>query len=163
MLEMLRAHGLDAGPTQRPLAAGAIAGLIADLPAIAVLFAFGSLDRLADAAGAAMPTTLLLHAAVMALGGCGYGLLFQRAANDPAGGWLFGMAYGYLLWQAVAVPLLQWIPGDPLLTGQPALGLLLGQLAWGLVLGAVFGWVHRPLRSGLEERTPAAARKGGWR
>ena len=28
MLRMLQAHGLDAGPTQRPLLAGAIAGVI---------------------------------------------------------------------------------------------------------------------------------------
>lgn len=34
MLEMLRARGLDAGPTQRPLAAGCIAGVLADAPAL---------------------------------------------------------------------------------------------------------------------------------
>lgn len=38
MLEMLRAHGLEAGPTQRPLTAGAIGGVLADLPALALLF-----------------------------------------------------------------------------------------------------------------------------
>ena len=40
MLSMLQAHGLDAGPTQRPLLAGAIAGLIAAVPALAVLVGF---------------------------------------------------------------------------------------------------------------------------
>ena len=44
MLSMLQAHGLDAGPTQRPLLAGAISGLIADLPATALLASFGALD-----------------------------------------------------------------------------------------------------------------------
>ena len=32
MLRMLQAHGLDAGPTQRPLLAGAIAGVIGSGP-----------------------------------------------------------------------------------------------------------------------------------
>jgi hypothetical protein len=37
MLEMLKAHGLDPGPTQRPLLAGAIAGVLSDVPALALL------------------------------------------------------------------------------------------------------------------------------
>src|SRR3954470_19934701 len=51
-LRMLRAHGLDAGPTQRPLLAGAIAGLIADIPATALLELFGSLGALGPTTGA---------------------------------------------------------------------------------------------------------------
>ena len=163
MLEMLRAHGLDAGPTQRPLAAGAMTGLLADLPALAVLLAFASLERLAAAAGASIAAAALLHAAAMALAGAGYGLLFRRAANDARGGWLFGTAYGYLVWQGVAVPLLQWLPEEPLLQGQPALGWLAGHLAWGLVLGLAFERVHRPLQSGLEEKVSSRPQPAGWR
>src|SRR5688572_26778037 len=99
MLEMLRAHGLNAGPTQRPMLAGGLTGLLADVPALALLQAFGSVPVLAAALGRdATPAVALLHAGAMLLGGIGYGLLFQRAANDRAGGWLFGMAYGFLLW-----------------------------------------------------------------
>ena len=42
MLRMLQAHGLDAGPTQRPLLAGAIAGVSAVIPALSVLAGFQS-------------------------------------------------------------------------------------------------------------------------
>jgi hypothetical protein len=50
------------------------------------------------------------------------------------------------------VPLLQWLPDRPILSGNPAIGLLLGQLLWGLVLGLVFPLVHRRLHAGLEDR-----------
>ena len=42
MMAFLRAHGLDAGPLQRPLLAGSIAGLVATVPAGAVFVALGS-------------------------------------------------------------------------------------------------------------------------
>jgi hypothetical protein len=161
MLEMLRAHGLDAGPTQRPVAAGALTGLIAEAPTLALLVAFGSLERMSASAPAL--TVAIVHAVSMVLAGVGYGLLFQRAANDPAGGWLFGMAYGYLIWQAVAVPVLQWLPDAPLLAGKPALGLLLAHLLWGLLVGLGFRRLHRPFQHGIDEPAPAAARKAGWR
>lgn len=161
MLEMLKAHGLDAGATQRPLTAGALSGLLADLLTLAVLHPFGSLDRLAAADQAPVVTVALLHVCAMTVAGAAYGLLFRRAANDPRGGWLFGMAYGYLLWQAVAVPLLQWLPQEALLQGPPALGLWVGQLLWGLLLGLGFRWVHRPLQSGLEQVLHGAEAGGG--
>jgi hypothetical protein len=41
MASFLSAHGYDPGPTQRPLLAGAIAGLLATAPAIALLYALG--------------------------------------------------------------------------------------------------------------------------
>jgi hypothetical protein len=104
-----------------------------------------------------------LHAAVMLLGGLGYGQLFQRAANDRHGGWLFGMAYGFLLWMVVLVPLLQWLPPQPLMAGLPAAGLFLGQLLWGLVLGITFPYVHHPLQARLQGRHPAALSEGGLR
>src|SRR5215207_3058186 len=127
MLRMLRAHGLDAGPTQRPLLAGAIAGLIADLPAIALLGRFGSLGALGPATGISPVVAGLVYGATMLLGGVLYGWLFQRAANDPRGGWLFGLAFGFLLWMLGPIPLLQWLPDQPVLSGRPALGLCLGR------------------------------------
>lgn len=161
MLEMLKAHGLDPGPTQRPVLAGLLTGLLAELPTLAVLHLFGSLAHLARAMDASLATTAGLHTGLMALAGAGYGLLFRRAANDPRGGWLFGMAYAYLLWQIALVPPLQWLPDVALLQGRPALGLWLGQLVWGLALGLAFRWVHRPLQAGLGERS-GGVRLGGW-
>src|SRR3954465_5542156 len=98
MLRMLRAHGLDADPTQRPLLAGAIAGLIADVPAIALLGLFGSLGALGPAVGTSPGVAGLAYGATMPVGGGLYGGLFQRAANGPRGSWLFGLAFGFVLW-----------------------------------------------------------------
>jgi Na+/proline symporter len=151
MLRILRAHGLDAGPTQRPLLAGAIAGLIADIPAIALLGLFGSLGALGPATGTSSVVAGLAYGGMMLLGGVLYGWLFQRAANDPRGGWLFGLAFGFVLWILVPIPLLQWLPDEPVLSGRPALGLLLGQLLWGFVLGVVFPFVHRRLHIRLND------------
>ena len=148
MLRMLQAHGLDAGPTQRPLLAGAAAGLLADIPAVAVLASFGSLDALGRAFGVSPALAGLAYGCVMLLGGLAYGSLFQRAANNPR-------AFGFVLWMLGPIPLLQWLPDRPILSDNPAIGLLLGQLLWGLVLGAVFPFVHRRLHADLEERQRA--------
>jgi hypothetical protein len=157
MLRMLQAHGLDAGPTQRPLLTGAIAGVTATVPALAVLAGFQALDAPARAAGTPVFAAALAYVALMLLGGILYGWLFQRAANDTRGGWLFGMAYGFVLWMLGPVPLLQWLPDQPILRGYPAAGLLLAQLAWGLVTGVVFPLIHRHLHVGLENRSRLAA------
>src|SRR3954469_3560721 len=151
MLRILRAHGLDAGPTQRPLLAGAIAGLMAAVLAIALLGLFGSLGALGPAVGTSPVVAGLACGGMMLLGGVLYGWLFQRAANDPRGGWLFGLASGFVLWMLGPIPLLQWLPDQPVLSGRPALGLLLGQLLWGFVLSVVFLFVHRRLRVGLDD------------
>src|SRR5215218_1320902 len=151
MLRMLRAHGLDAGPTQRPLLAGALSGLLADIPVFPLLALFGSLNAFSFAVGASAVTAGLAFGSVMLLGGLLYGALFQRAANDPRGGWLFGMAFGFVLWMLGPVPLLQWLPERPIMIGNPATGLFLGQLLWGLGLGLVFPFVHRRLHRTLDE------------
>ena len=163
MLEMLQAHGLDAGPTQRPLLAGAIAGVLSDVPAVALLVGSGSLATLSAELTASLYVVALVHAAAMGFAGVMYGLIFRRAANDAAGGWLFGISYGFLVWMVAAVPLLQWLPPQPLMVGMPAVGLFVGQLLWGLVLGASFRFVHAPLQSGVNGRLPLFAEKAGSR
>lgn len=163
MFEMLRAHGLDAGPTQRPLLAGAIAGVLVDAPALVLLGAFGTLAAASDAFSLSVPSVALLHAATMVLGGIGYGLLFRRGANDVAGGWLFGMSYGFLMWMVAAVPLLQWLPPYPLMVGPPAIGLFIGQVLWGFLLGASFKFVHRPLQSGIDGQLTGLVDEAGSR
>jgi hypothetical protein len=160
MLSMLQAHGLDAGPTQRPLLAGATAGLIAAAPALAVDFPFGSVDALVRATRTSPLLATIAYAGLMLLGGVLYGWLFQRAANDERGGWLFGMAFGFVLWMLGPIPLLQWVPEEPVLRGYPAAGLLLGQLLWGLTLGLTFPFVHRRLHVRLHKLGRADRRAG---
>jgi hypothetical protein len=157
MLRMLQAHGLDAGPTQRPLLAGAIAGVAATAPALAILAGFQALDAPARATGTSVFAAGLAYVGLMLLGGILYGWLFQRAANDAQGGWLFGLAFGFVLWMLGPVPLLQWLPEQPILRGYPAAGLLLAQLLWGLALGLVFPLVHRHLHASLPSEAQTAS------
>jgi hypothetical protein len=151
MLSMLQAHGLDAGPTQRPLLAGAVAGLIATGPTLFVLLLFGSLEAPVHATGSSFPIAIVACGVLFLIGGILYGGLFRRAANDVQGGWLFGLAFGFVLWMVGPVPLLQWLPDEPILRGYPAAGLLLGQLLWGLSLGVIFPFVHRRLHVRLDD------------
>jgi hypothetical protein len=157
MLRMLQAHGLDAGPTQRPLLAGAIAGVIATAPALAALTGFQALDAPARATSTSVLAASLAYVGMMLLGGVFYGWLFQRAANDLRGGWLFGLAFGFVLWMLGPVPLLQWLPEQPILRGYPAAGLLLAKLLWGLALGLVFPLVHRRLHGSLKSEAETAS------
>lgn len=165
MLTVVRAHGLDPGPTQRPLTAGLLAGLAAALPALAILDSFGWFETLGALFGTAPGAALWLCAAGFALAGVFYALALGRGANDALGGWLFGLACGFFLWMLVPLPLLHWLPawsgtGRPLLVGRPAVGLLLAALAWGGALGALFPPIHRALRAGIDAEPPAHARLG---
>jgi len=165
MLSMMRAHGLDPGPTQRPLTAGLLAGLAAALPALAILDSFAWLEPLAALLGTTPRGAALLCTAGFTLCGAAYALALGRGANDPLGGWLFGLACGFFLWMLVPLPLLHWLPawsgtGRPLLVGRPAVGLLLAALAWGSALGALFPPIHRALRAGIDTEPPGAARLG---
>ncbi|MDF2810059.1 MAG: hypothetical protein K0S56_1090 [Microvirga sp.] len=77
MLGMLQAHGLDAGPTQRPLLTRAAAGAAAAVPAIVVLVPFGSLEALGQTAGASPVMAGLACGALMTAGGVRDGWLFR--------------------------------------------------------------------------------------
>ena len=98
MAGFLSAHGYDPGPTQRPLLAGAISGVLATLPAVAILlYAFGALAVEARILGLSELMTVAVGCVVMAVAGAIYARLFGRAANDARGGWLFGMVFGFAL------------------------------------------------------------------
>jgi len=153
MLKLLQAHGLDAGPTQCPLLAGALGGVIATVPALATLIVFQSLNEPARTAGTTIMVAGGAYVGLMLLSGVLYGWLFQRAANDPWGSWLFGLASGFVVWMLGPIPLLQWLPDEPILRGYPAAGLLLAQLLWGLTLGVMFPPIHRRLHAGLDHRS----------
>ena len=150
MAGFLGAHGYDPGPTQRPLLAGAISGLIATVPAIVLLQAFGALEVEARILGASVGTTLGVGWAVMAIAGAVYARLFGRVANDVHGGWLFGMAFGFALWAAGAVMVLPIASGGQAPAGTAALGVFLSLVVWGVALGAVTPFVHRPLQRNLD-------------
>ena len=157
MATFLGAHGYDPGPTQRPLLAGAITGLLATGPAVLLLVAFGSLEVEARILGSSVAATLLAGAIVMAAAGALYSRLFGRAANDPRGGWLFGMAFGFVLWTAGAVFVLPVVSGGKVPAGEAALGVLLSLIAWGAALGALLPSIHRPLHKSLQSEAPRAS------
>jgi hypothetical protein len=160
MLSMLQAHGLDAGPTQRPLLAGSAAGLVAAVPALVVMLLFESLDAPTRATGISHLLAAIAVVGALLIGGLLYGGLFQRAANDVRGGWLLGLSYGFILWMLGPIPLLQWLPDQPILHGYPAAGLLLAQLLWGLTLGLLYPFVQRRLQPRLGERRSRAGEIG---
>jgi len=165
MAGFLSAHGFDPGPTQRPLLGGAISGVLATAPAIAILYAFGSLEVEARILGTSQPVTLAVGAGLMAVAGALYGRLFGRAANYARGGWLFGMAFGFALWAAGAVLVIPLASGGQAPAGKAAIGVFLSLVAWGAALGAIHPFIHRPLHESIESASkraevgPAAASK----
>jgi hypothetical protein len=155
MASFLSAHGLSPGPTQRPVLAGSISGLIATVPALVVLFQSGSIEVEARILGLSVALTMGLGWIVMAAAGAVYARLFGRAANDPRGGWLFGMAFGFALWAGGAALVLSAASGGLAPAGEAAIALFLSLLVWGTTLGLLLPFVHRPLHQGLK---PASKR-----
>lgn len=149
MAGFLAAHGYEPGPTQRPLLAGAISGVLATAPAIALLLGFGSLEVEARILGTSVLATIGVGCVVMAAAGAVYARLFGRAANDVRGGWLFGMAFGFALWAGGAVMVLPLVSGGQVPAGNAAIGVFLSLLAWGAALGALVPLVHRPLHQSI--------------
>lgn len=150
-MQYMRAHGNTPGPTQRPMLAGAITALIAEIPAIAMLWWSGALSSAMQTLSLTLWVTLVLHSAVMIAGGAIYGRVFSRAANDIRGGWLFGISYGFLIWMVGPITGLQWLIDRPIALGVAAMGILGAHLIYGLVLGLLFPPVHRSLQFELRQ------------
>jgi len=150
MPSFLAAHGYDPGPTQRPFAVGAIGGAAAAVPAIAVLWWFGSLPVEARILGLSIAGTLALGSAAMAVAGAVYARLFGRAANDRRGGWLFGTAFGFAMWAGGAALVLPLLGGGQTPAGPAAVGLFVSLLLWGGTLGLIVPLVHPHLQERLE-------------
>jgi hypothetical protein len=157
MRGFLDAHGYDPGPSQRPLLAGGISGVIATVPALAVLVAFGSLKVEAEIIGLSWLATLVVGWVVMAAAGAAYARFFGRAANAVRGGWLFGMAFGFALWAAGAVLVLPLLFGGRAPAGLPATGLAVSLIVWGLATGILVPFVHRPLHEDIESAAKSTA------
>lgn len=150
MAGFLAAHGYDPGPAQRPFTAGAIGGVIAALPAIAVLWWFGSLEVEARILDLSIPVTLAVGFPAMAFAGAAYARFFGRAANDRRGGWLFGMAFGFALWAAGAVLVLPLLSLGEFPAGAAAVGVALSLLVWGAGVGVAVPLIHPHLQERLE-------------
>jgi hypothetical protein len=156
MSGFLSAHGYEPGPTQRPFLAGAISGTLATVPALALLHEFGSLGieaRILD-----LPTAVTVIAGWLLMAGAGavYARLLGRAANDPRGGWLFGMAFGFALWAAGAVFILPIAGDGQLPTGPAATGVFLSLVLWGGGLGGLMPLIHRLLRRRVDDPAMSA-------
>ena len=168
MYGFVAAHGYDPGPSQRPLAAGAISGILATIPALGVLIGFGSLEVEARILAMSPLETAAIGSLVMASAGAVYARFFGRTANAVHGGWLFGLSFGFALWGAGAVLILPLLSGGRAPAGNAAAGLALSLIVWGLATGVLVPFVHRPLHEGLEKASKhksvgpdaAAARKG---
>ena len=146
----MRAHGQQPGPGERPRLAGALAGVLGGLATLPLLSGSGATASLAPAIGARGWLVQLLFCLAWLLAGAVYAFVFGRAANDRRGGWLFGLAYGFLLWMIGPVALLQVFLERQLVTGFAAAGVLAANLIAGLVLGIFFRpmytFVRKPLR-----------------
>lgn len=162
----LSAHGYDPGPTQRPLVTGAIGGLIATVPALALLHLFNSIEVEAQILGLSKFATIALGEAAMAVAGALYAKLFGRAANGGRGGWMFGMAFGFAIWTAGAVMVLPLASGGLAPAGTAATGVFLSLIGWGAALGSIVPFLHRPLVGAtaegaqLDKLGPGAAAAG---
>lgn len=151
MAGFLAAHGYDPGPSQRPLLSGAISGVLATAPAIAILHVSGALKVEAAILGISVLATIAAGWFAMAVAGALYARLFGRAANEVRGGWLFGMAFGFVLWAGGAVMILPLLSGGKAPAGAAAMGVAASMLVWGLATGILVPFVHRPLHESLEE------------
>ena len=157
MAGFLSAHGYDPGPTQRPLLAGAISGVLAAIPAVGVLWAFGSIEVEAKILGLGIAETLAIGFPVMAVAGAIYCRLFGRAANNLHGGWLFGMAFAFALWAAGAAFILPIVSGGSTPAGRAAVGVFASLLVWGCGLGIINALVHPYLHERIETASESRA------
>jgi hypothetical protein len=157
-MQYMRAHGNTPGPTQRPTLAGALTGFVAEIPAALMLLLTGGLTSAAESLVLSPWVVLVLHTLAAITGGAIYGRVFSRAANDPQGGWLFGISYGFLIWMVGPVTVLQWTLGQPLALGVAAMGILGSHLIYGLTLGLLYPWIHKLLQYKLEHVKEPAGR-----
>lgn len=139
----IRAHGYVPGPTERPVAAGLLSGVLACGPALLIAAAGGGLSEVAQRTGLAVWGVAACSAAFLMAAGALYGRVFMRAANDRRGGWLFGIAYGFLLWLIGPVTLAHWLDVGPLAVGVAAQAIFAAHVAFGLGLGLAFPRGHR--------------------
>ena len=148
-MHYMQAHGYTTGPTQRPTAAGLISAAIASVGAWAIIDATRAIDQAEQNLGITWNTAISVYFLLCLLGGVFYGRIFQRTVNDRHGGWLFGIAYGFLLWMIGPVAIAQWALYTPIVSGSAAAGVLAANLAYGLTLGVTYPWIHHLIQRRL--------------
>jgi hypothetical protein len=111
-----------------------------------LLWSSGAAHAIAHSTGLTPALVTAAAAAVLIAGGALYGRIFMRAANDHRGGWLFGIAFAFLLWMLGPASTISWILQKPLAIGTAAQGILAAHLAYGLILGSLFPWLHRRIQ-----------------
>ena len=136
--------------------AGAIAGLLSTGPAIGLLHAFGSLEVEARILGTTLAGAIGAGWVAMAIAGAVYSRLFGRTANDVRGGWLFGMAFGFVVWAAGAVLILPLVSGGVAPAGHAALGVFLS-----LVRVEGRSWAPHALRAQAIAQDESSLKLGG--
>jgi hypothetical protein len=152
-MHFMQAHGLSAGPAQRPGLTGLLSALAAMIPAGLVIWFSGALAGLAKATHAGPAGVAAFYIVIFAFAGILYGRIFRRAANDRGGGWLLGLSYGFLLWVLGPAIAIQYLAA-PAIIGYAAIGLLCANLLFGFFLGLTYPWVHCLTRSSLEKALP---------
>jgi hypothetical protein len=157
MASFLSVHGYTPGPTQRPLLAGSISGVAATVPALPILYGFGSLRVESAILHMSLWGTLGAGWVVMAFAGAIYARLFGRAANNIHGGWVFGMGFGFVLWAAGADMILPLISGGQAPAGPAALGVALSMLVWGTALGVFIPFAQKPLHEKLQTASKSSS------
>jgi hypothetical protein len=141
----MRAHGSSPGPTQRPWLVGALCGGVAATLPIWILTVSGAAAMLAENLGVTQVWLLASVAVAAVLAGTLYSRVFGRAVNDRIGGWLFGIAFGFLLWVIGPIVFLQWFRQEPMAVNSAAIGVLVAHLVWGVILGVALPPIHRLL------------------
>jgi hypothetical protein len=124
--------------------------MVAAVPAVAVLWQFGSLEVETRILGLPIALTLAAGWVAMAISGAIYARLFGRAANQKRGGWLFGAAFAFAMWAAGAVLVLPLVSDGRMPAGAAALGLVVSLLVWGATLGLVLPYIHPLLHERIE-------------
>lgn len=161
MMPFLLAHGVDTGPLQKPLLAGALSGLAATVPGGAAFVALGSFSVVADEVmRLPRPLTAAVLVSAFTLSGVLYGLIFRRGANDRRGGWLFGAAFSFVLWMAAPVFVLPLTGAGSMAAGRAATGFFVCFLIWGFAIGGLFPVVHQRLKPRLEAMRRGSAQLG---
>src|SRR5690606_27897184 len=115
MTQFVRAHGYLPGPTQRPVAAGLLAGVIGTLAAAPMLWLSHALAAMAQSLRVNAWLIVALGVVYLAIAGAFYGRILMRAANDRRGGWLFGICFGFVLWMLGPIPIVQWYANAPMI------------------------------------------------
>ena len=142
---------------------GALAGLAGGLAFGAAMVEQGDkLPTIAAIVRSDVPLVgFLVHMAVAAIIGAGFGLLVGRERLRAAEAILWGVTYGAFWWFLGALTLLPLLTGAPLLwtleAARAQLPSLVGHLVYGVVTAGALVMLRRPLRSAASGRVTTAA------